>query len=66
MITSWKKIKVHKFKGRNWLGPYMDVDSLDAFQKGEVRKVLELETMSYKEGLNLGLFHPKKRRLREK
>ena len=44
----------------------MGVDSLDAFQKGEVRKVLESETMSYKEGLNWGLFHPKKRRLRKK
>ena len=31
----------------------MGVDSLDAFQKGEVRKILESETMSYKE---LGYF----------
>lgn len=44
----------------------MGVDSLDAFQKGEVRTILESETMSYKEGLNWGLFHQKKRRLREK
>lgn len=44
----------------------MCVDSLDAFQKGEVDTALAFETMSYKEGLNLGLFHPKKRRLREK
>lgn len=26
----------------------MCVDSLDAFQKGKVRKVLEFDTMSYK------------------
>ena len=44
----------------------MGVGSLDAFQRGEVGQVLELETMCYKEGLNLGLFHPKKRRLGEK
>lgn len=44
----------------------MGVDSLNAFQKGEVRKVLESETMSYKEGLNWGLFHPKKRGLGKK
>lgn len=37
----------------------MGIDTLDAFQKGEVKKVLELETTSYKEGLNLGLFHSK-------
>lgn len=44
----------------------MGVYSLDAFQKGEVGKVLVPETMSYKERLNLGLFRPKKRRPREK
>lgn len=46
----------------------MCVDSLDAFQKGKVRKVLEFDTMSYKKKkrLNQGLFHPKKRRLSKK
>lgn len=44
----------------------MGVDSLDAFQKEEVRKILESETMSYKEGPNRGLYHQKKRRPREK